>query len=76
MMVIIHVKLTVNAHHIQQIRPNLPDGVEKRVHPMDEPLCRFGEKLKTKKMQREIKTMQDLKPSVYGERMFQHKENK
>lgn len=66
-MVITHVKLTVDAHHIQQIRPNLPDGVEERVHPMDEPLCCFGEKLKTKKTQREKLRLCKIWSLVYME---------
>lgn len=37
--------LTVDAHHIQQIWPDLPDSVQKRVHSMDKPLRCFGEKL-------------------------------
>lgn len=35
----------IDAHHIQQIRPHLPDGVQEGVHAMDESLGRFGKKL-------------------------------
>lgn len=45
-------KLTIDAHHIQQVGPDLPDGVQKRVDSVDKPVCRFGEKLNRKDIKR------------------------
>lgn len=46
---VVNSKLTVDAHHIQQIRPDLPQSVDEGVHSMDKPLCCLGEKLEEQK---------------------------